>query len=120
MLVEGSVALEYRKTVLAVNPGEVVEFDKKQKQFLIKHSDPALYTSWRSGGLVFEQMSFGELAQRLERNFNVKFIFDNEQVKRESFGGSFHNYDTLETILKVIRASTPIQYRIERDTVYIQ
>lgn len=120
MLVEGGVTLEYGKNMLAVKPGEVVEFDKQDRKFLVKHSDPALYTSWRSGELVFEQMSFGELAQRLERNFNVKFVFQNEQVRCETFGGSFRNYDTLETILKVIGTSTPIKYRIERDTVYIR
>ena len=120
VLVEGGVTLEHGKKTLAIKPGEVVEFDRESNRFLVKHSDPAFYTNWRFGELAFERMTFEELARRLERNFNVTFVFQNEKVRNESFGGTFRNYDSLETILKVISTSTPIKYRIDQNTVYIR
>ncbi len=120
VLVEGSVLLEYGDYVTKIAPGELVEFDKTARKIYRKQTDTAFYTGWRFGELAFEKMKFEELAQRLERNFNVVFKIQNEKVKKQSFGGTFRHYDSLETILQVIGTSTRIKYHIEKDTVYIR
>jgi ferric-dicitrate binding protein FerR (iron transport regulator) len=119
-LVEGSVIFEYGSYSTGVKPGELIEFDRTTGKISRHRADMDFYTRWRFGDLVFEKMTFEELAKRLERNFNVVFVFENDQVKKESFGGTFRNYDSLETILKVISTSTPIRYEIDRNVVYIK
>ncbi len=120
LLVEGSVVLEYGDYKANVQAGELVKFDKKTHELYWQQADTGFYTNWRFGELVFEKMTFEELAKRLERNFNVTFVFQNDKVKIKTFGGTFRHYDSLETILKVISTSTPIKYNIEKDTVYIR
>ncbi len=120
VLVEGSVVLEYGNYSTEVKSGELIEFDKTARKIYRQQTNTALYTGWRQGELMFEKMTFEELAKRLERNFKVTFVFENETVKKESFGGTFRHYDSLETILKVICTSTPIKYKIEKDVVYIR
>ncbi len=120
VLVKGSVTLEYENNDIEIKPGELIEFDKTTRRINRQPINTGFYTSWRSGDLMFEKMSFEELAKRLERNFKVIFVFENERVKKELFGGTFRHYDSLETILKVISTSTPIKYKIEKDVVYIR
>ena len=120
VLVDGAVTIEIGDYSIDVNPGELFEFDKETRRISSQQTNTDIHTGWRYGELMFEQMSFEELAKRLERNFYVTFVFENESVKRKSFGGTFRQYDSLETILKVISASAPIRYSIERDTVYIR
>jgi len=120
VLVDGAVTLEFGNHRTEVKPGEIVEFDKTVRKLSSQQTNTAIHTNWRFGDLMFERMTFEELAKRLERNFNITFVFENEKVKKESFGGTFRHYDSLETILKVISISTPIKYRIEKDTVYIK
>jgi ferric-dicitrate binding protein FerR (iron transport regulator) len=120
VLVEGAVSVESGSFRAEIKPGELLEFDKTTRKIRRHRINTALYTGWRFGELMFDRMTFEELAKRLERNFNVTFVFENNRVKKESFGGTFRHYDSLETILKVIKTSTPFKYRIEKDTVYIK
>jgi ferric-dicitrate binding protein FerR (iron transport regulator) len=120
ILVDGTVTLELGNYKTEVKPGEHIEFNKTARKISRHQTNVAIYTGWRFGELMFEKMTFEELAKRLERNFNITFVFENEKVKKESFGGTFRHYDSLETILKVISISTPIKYKIEKDTIYIR
>ena len=120
VLVEGAVTLEYGDYSIELKPGEIVEFDKTTRKIHRRQANAAFYTGWRSGELMFDQMTFEELAKRLERNFNVRFVFENDVLKKKSFGGTFRYYDSLETILKVIAAGTPVKYTIDKDIVYIR
>jgi len=120
VLIEGAVTLSIGDYRTEVKPGELIEFDKTARKVHRRQVKQDFYTSWRSGELMFDKMTFEELAGRLERNFKVTFIFENERVKKESFSGTFRYYDTLETILKVITTSTPITYRIDKGIVYIK
>ena len=120
VLVEGAVTLNYGNRSMEINAGELIEFDKSACEIRRQQINTDLYAHWRFGELMFNNMTFEELAKRLERNFNVTFVFENEKVKKESFGGSFRNYDSLETIMKVISTSTPVKFKIEKDIVYVR
>ena len=120
VLVEGAVTLVFENRSTEVKPGELIEFDKTTQTIRHRQTNTDNQTGWRFGDLTFEEMTFEELAKRLERKFNVTFVFENEQVKKELFGGTFRHYDSMETILKVIASGSPIKYRIERDVVYIK
>lgn len=120
VLIEGAVTLRYENNSIEVKQGELIEFNKNTKEIRRQQIDTDLYADWRLGKLMFENMAFEELVKHLERNFNVTFVFENERVKKELFGGTFRQHDPLETILKVISASAPIWYTIKKDTVYIR
>lgn len=119
-LIEGSVVAEQGAYSEKIRPGEVLVYDKAHAKISHRKLITSSYTAWRYGEMFFDKMSFEELTRRLERNFNVKFKFENQKIKEESFGGSFRKYESLETIMKVISTSTPVKYRIEKDTVYIK
>lgn len=120
VLIEGAITLEFRNYSTEVRPGELIEFDKTAWKISRHQADMTFHTSWRFGELMFEKITFEELAKRLERNFRVTFVFENDAMKKETFGGTFRYYDSLETILKVISTGTPVKYQIEKDIVYIK
>lgn len=119
-LIEGSVTAEKGSYMEKLRPGEVLVYDKTQAKISHRKLISSSYTAWRYGEMFFDKMTFEDLTRRLERNFNVKFKFENQKIKKESFGGSFRKYESLETIMRVISTSTPVKYRIEKDTVYIK
>lgn len=119
-LLEGGVTIQFADVAEHLLPGQVFTFDKTSSDYKRTLIDVNRLSSWRNGELIFENMTFDELARRLERSFNVRFIFENDKVRKNSFGGSFRNYESLETILKVISASTPVRYEIRENIVYIK
>jgi ferric-dicitrate binding protein FerR (iron transport regulator) len=119
-LLEGGVTIEYDHKSHILHPGELFIYNKVTNEFTVKNADVDLLSSWRRGEFVFDGMTFDELVNRLERLYNVKFIFENQKIRKETFGGTLRNYDSLETIMKVIKTSIPITYRIDENKVFIQ
>lgn len=119
-LLEGGVIIEYDERHERLYPGEVFVFNKKTGESIRKKKDVDRLAFWRKGEAVFDNMTFEELSKRLERRFGVVFRFENEQIKTESFSGSFYHHESLETVLKVISTSVPVRYTIEEGIVYIK
>jgi ferric-dicitrate binding protein FerR (iron transport regulator) len=119
-LLEGEVTVEYDDDSYVLSPGERFIYNKVTTDFAIENANVDLLSSWRRGEFVFDNMTFDELVNRLERLYHVRFIFENESIRKESFGGTLRDYDSLETIMKVIKTSIPIKYRIEKNRVFIQ
>jgi len=142
-LIEGSVKLESSSVNLADNlilkPNEKAVFTKKNrsvelfgqakeediarsdsrpKMEIIKAIDPVPIVSWKDKRWVIKNEKLGQLAIKLERRFGVNIIFDDEVLKEFSFGGTLED-ENIEQILKVISYSSPIDYVIQDNTVYI-
>lgn len=140
-LIEGSVKLESSTVKLADNlflkPNEKAVFTRKnvQPDLLSQENDlkkeavkpkleivesiqPEPITSWKDKRWVIRNEKLGDLAQSLERRFDVNFIFDNDVLKEYSFGGTLED-ENLHQILEAIRLNSPINYAIEEKTVYI-
>ena len=120
-LLEGGVTAEYEKHSIKILPGEVLSFNKTTGKLTVQRNNVNLLSSWRYGEFIFENMTFEELATRLERMFNVHFVFENKDAINETFGGTIRFYDSLETIIKVIQTSKPLlEYHIEDNIIYIK
>jgi len=55
----------------------------------------------------------------MERWFNVKIKIDNDKLKSERFSGKFVHNETVYQVLEAIKITTPITYKIEKDTIII-
>ncbi|SCD21005.1 sigma factor regulatory protein, FecR/PupR family [Proteiniphilum saccharofermentans] len=119
-LLEGGVTIEYENLSEQLLPGQEFIFNKESGKYTLTNVDVNRLSSWREGELVFDNITFEELAKRLERNFNIQFVFENDNVRKHSFGGSFRNYESVETIMKVISTSTPVKYEIRENIVYVK
>lgn len=143
-LIEGSVKLESStvklKEDLFLKPNEKAVFTKKNQSLeLIAHQqqnntpvsavakpkleiiesvEPEPIISWKDKRWIINNEKLGDLAIKLERRYDVNFIFDNELLKEHSFGGTLED-ETLEQILEAISFSSPIKYVIDNKTVYI-
>ena len=79
-----------------------------------------MFAQWREGGLSFEMMYLEDITKLLERNYNVIFLFDNQEIKKLRFSGHFNNNEALSEILKVIKTNTGINYHALKDTIIIK
>ncbi len=142
-LIEGSVKLESSSVKLADNlvlkPNEKAVFTKKnqsvkliaQRQPTIEHEsiskpkleiiesvEPEPIISWKDQRWVINNEKLGDLAVKLERRYDVNFIFDNELLKDYAFRGTLED-ETLEQIMEALKFSSPIKYVIDKRTVYV-
>ena len=76
------------------------------------------YTSWKDSRWVFEREKLSSLAVKLERRYNVRIVFNDEELKDNVFSGKIED-ETLEQVLEVIKLTAPIFYEVKQNTVYL-
>lgn len=75
-----------------------------------------IYTAWKDGNWIISAQTMDELAVTMERRFNVKVHFENEELKGYRFSGTFRQ-ETLEQVLNILKLTAPLKYRIDEGVV---
>jgi len=121
ILVEGSVGLHLGDVMdgTVLYPGQKGILNRRAKIISTQKVNTNIYTTWRTGELIFRKMSFENLAKKLERYYNIEIEIENDTIKEEIFSGSFNN-ETIETVLHFLSASYNMDYIIKNNTVYIR
>lgn len=106
VLTEGSVGLSYEKQGIQntekiyLEPGFKGAFDRTEKTISREKVNTSLYTSWIDGNLVFRKATFEQIARKLERQYNVVIIINNEELIEETFNATIEtDRETIEEVL---------------------
>lgn len=111
-------------TVSADQPGNSSATVLLSPQVTIMHIDSTkqeserFETAWLYSRLEFRGDSFGELARKLERWYNVSIVFTDEKAKQLSFNGSFEK-ETVEQAFEALKAANSFSYKINKDEIFV-
>lgn len=83
-----------------------------------KKENERFETAWIYSRLEFRGDNFEELARKLERWYNVKIIFTEEDIKHLNFNGSFEK-ETVEQAFVALKAAVPFDYSIQGNEILI-
>ena len=92
--------------------------------FIIKNLDTTqsekekIETAWVYNRLEFKGDNFEELAQKLERWYNITIVFKDDAVKQLSFYGSFET-ETVEQAFEALKAAARFNYSTNNQTVIV-
>lgn len=131
IVVRGAVQVEnmngnHESTI--IKPDEMATVMKKEEPgqsssqispIKIDKVDPSNLVSWKDQVLVFAGESLEDLVIKMERWFNVRIRIEEEELKSERYNGKFVHNETVYQVLEAIKITTPINYRIEKDTIII-
>ncbi|MGF1587536.1 MAG: FecR family protein [Bacteroidales bacterium] len=77
-----------------------------------------VYTSWKDKRLIFDREKMADLAVKLERIYDVKITFKDDELKDYHLSGSLEQ-ETLEQLFYAIRLTIPLDFKIEKNTVFL-
>lgn len=77
-----------------------------------------LETAWSENRLVFENETFNDIRQKLERWFNVQIIFEDKIVEQYTFTATFEKED-INQVMKALQASYGFKYNIKGKEIKI-
>lgn len=104
---------ETGKTQASVNTRPVV------RNLTFRGSDSIISeTAWEQNRLEIVNETFGSMKGKLERWFNIKIVFSDDQVREYPFTGYFSN-ESIQEVLKAFQYSYPFNYNIKNDIVTI-
>lgn len=120
VLVRGKIEVGDDRNKIRLIPNQRVVYDKSVRSMQKTEIDePKLYTGWMNNQLVFESEPFENIATVLERNYNIRFKFDSEALKKYRFTGTIAN-TSLESLLQIFSMTSPFSYSIKDSTIYLK
>jgi transmembrane sensor len=72
-------------------------------------------TAWIRNKLIFRNKSFEELAQDMERWYNVSIRFKDSRLLTRHLTGTFYN-ESISEALDLLKQSSPFQYKFNKDS----
>ncbi len=91
---------------------------KKGKIYIAEKIDPEPVIAWKENRLIIKGEELNTLAVKLERKYDVKFVFESEALKKFRFTGTLEN-ETLTQVLDVIKLSAPLEYKLQGKSVLV-
>lgn len=122
-LLEGSVEVEsqFSHERLRMTPNQQLAYDTRSGEMTLSTlAESSESIRWRENVWILHQTPFPEICKRLERMFNIRIVLMNNRLAGKNFTGEFHYDDSLESILEVIRITTPFQYTRNGDTLILK
>jgi transmembrane sensor len=83
---------------------------------LEKNIDAAAEADWKDGWLTVRGESLGDLSKKIERLYNVKIEFKDENMKSYRYSGRIQQF-SLEQVMNALALTSPVRFEIHEKLV---
>ena len=90
---------------LAVKPAKIIT----DKLLVSSKTDIEQVTAWTKNKLIIRSENLESLCTKLQRKYNVTFVFGNEEIKKHRFSGVLLD-ETFQQVMDVIKLTAPVDY----------
>lgn len=113
-LVSGRVEIEdvNNHKLVELIPGQNAKFNKLTGKLNIAKIDTNFFTSWKNGIIKFSNTPLEEIALKMERWYNVKFVFENQKIRKLHYSGAILKGKPIDQILEIMKITANINYKI--------
>jgi ferric-dicitrate binding protein FerR (iron transport regulator) len=77
------------------------------------------FIAWKDDDLVMTKMTLAELAEMLERRYDVQISFAEEKLKNIEYNGALHLTNSIAEMLKNFEQTSNIQFAVKDKTIVI-
>jgi ferric-dicitrate binding protein FerR (iron transport regulator) len=127
VLLEGKVvvreqsALGYLKGETILTPNQKASYHRSNRSISVKNEpDVDLSIAWIDGMFKFSQQSLVEVLNKLERYYNVQFLYEKEFPKADLISGKLDLKDSVEQVMLALSDVADLQYRINGEKIFIE
>jgi len=127
VLLEGKVAvselsaLGFLKSETILSPNQKASYDRNNRSIsIINVTDADLAIAWTEGWFKFSQQSLKDVLNKLERYYNVQFIFDLKFPATDLISGKLDLKESVESVMIALADVADIQYRIDGNKIFIE
>ncbi len=119
-LEEGAVQIKGAndKQLAQLEPGQQAKYNIGENRASISDVSPELYSLWKNNELRFTNISFAELAPRIERWYGVTVTFDPSHRNNDRFTMTIKT-ESLRELLNMLQLTSKFNYEIKGGQVKI-
>jgi len=114
-LVEGSVRINNTDgaKIGEITPGQMAVKNEGDPEIHVQNADPYYYTSWKNGKIIFNSEKLSEIAEKMERWYNVEIRFSQESLKDYQLSGTILRNKPIDQTLMALEVSAPIRFKYD-------
>lgn len=117
----GKVQVAKRDSALAIlTPGRQVTWNAQTGEINLVDIDAEEITAWKEGKVTFANTSLAEIAETLERWYNVDIRFKDEQIAQTKLSIILRSTVTLQHSLDIICNTLHLKYTLDGKTIMIK
>ena len=120
-LIEGEIEVKGNKDEgqIVLAPGQRAELNRNSGRLTVKQVDAKLYAVWRDNLIPFNKANIFTITKALERFYDVKIILSPDIRSDKTYSGVLKKKSTIESVLKSLQNSIPIEYKIVGNNIFI-
>jgi transmembrane sensor len=99
---------------LAVKPPDI----NTDKLLVSSKTDVEQVTAWTKNKLIIRSEDLESLCTKLQRKYDVTFVFKDEIIKKHRFSGVLLD-ETFQQVMDVIKLTAPVDYMLDGKTVIL-
>jgi ferric-dicitrate binding protein FerR (iron transport regulator) len=103
-----------------LSPSYQANYIKGDKTIDVNQVKTNIYTAWKDGLFVLDNINLEELSVLLSRWYDVSFFFTNEKVKQNTFTGKMKKYDNLQDIFDLLEQLSDVEFQVKNNAVIVQ
>jgi ferric-dicitrate binding protein FerR (iron transport regulator) len=115
-LVNGAVRVTAGNSQVMLHPGEQVHY--KEKMIVSKVNVDGI-VAWKDGYFRFEDATLESIMRTMSRWYNVSYVFEDEDLRKETFGIMANRADNIAVLLSLLEKTGPARFRLEGTTIKI-
>jgi ferric-dicitrate binding protein FerR (iron transport regulator) len=119
-LVKGEVMVSNTANKTLLKPDYQAILTKNSPAIKVVEADTEEVTSWIRGEFSFKNKSLLEITKVLARWYDVRFIFENDNLKFVEFNGVINKDQDIETLLNILKNNSNINYEIKDDIIILK
>lgn len=114
VLEEGKVQINNLagKKIGSLAPGQMA-VKEKGTQLQIENTKTYFYTSWKDGKVVFNAEKLGDIAEKLERWYNIEIRFEQKSLKDFEFTGTILRNKPITQTIMALELLAPISFKYQ-------
>ncbi len=126
VLLEGKVSVSERsmlgllKSETILSPNQKASYDHTDRLITVKSEpDVEFAIAWTEGWFKFSQHSLQDVINKLQRFYNVQFVFDTQFSTADLISGKLDLKESVEAVMVALSDVANIQYRVDGNKIYI-
>ena len=120
-LSEGEIEVKGNKEEgqIILAPGQRAELNKNNGRLTVKQVNAKLDAVWHDNLIPFQKADIFTISKALERFYDVKIILSPDMKADKTYSGVLKKKSTIESVLKSLQNSIPIDYKIVGNNIFI-
>lgn len=126
VLIEGKVSVSERSALGLFNeetilsPHQKASYNKEKQTISVRDEpDVEFVIAWTEGWFKFSKQSLNEVLNKLQRYYNVQFVYDNEFPTTDLISGKLDLKDSIDQVMNALSDVANLHYRYSGNKIKI-